>query len=57
MYQGLSGFVRTALTGALLGALYLTSESIIYVIILHFVIDISANYLLEEKMTEQPMAD
>lgn len=49
MYQGLSGMVRTALTGALIGALFLVSGSLIYGVILHFVIDISANYLYEEK--------
>lgn len=49
MYQGISGIIRTGLTGALLGALYLTSGALLFSIILHFIIDISANFLYEAR--------
>ena len=49
MYQGLSGMIRTMLIGLLLGALYLISNSLLYGMILHFVIDFSACFLYSEK--------
>lgn len=47
MYQGFSGFIRTALIGILLGALYISTGSLLLSIILHFTIDFAANFVYE----------
>lgn len=53
LYQGLTGIIRTGLTGCMLGALYLVSGSLIFSIILHFIIDFSANFLYDDKKEEE----
>ncbi len=44
-YQGLTGMLKTSLVGMVLGALYITSGSILPGIILHFIMDFSSNFL------------
>ena len=46
-YQGISGGLRTALVGILLGALYIASGSLLPGMLLHFLMDFSANFLLK----------
>ena len=44
-YQGITGIVRTSILGTAFGALYISSGSLLPGIILHFIIDVSANFL------------
>jgi len=46
LYQGASGFIKTTLAGLLFGCLYVASGSLIPGIMLHFVVDFAAVFLL-----------
>ena len=59
-YQGFSGIIRTGLTGLLFGALYISTGSLILPMILHFLVDFSANFIFkpvnemqEERINEE----
>ncbi|MDR3053563.1 MAG: CPBP family intramembrane metalloprotease [Coriobacteriales bacterium] len=52
-YQGVQGVVKTGATGALLMSLFLASGSLIPCIVLHFIMDFSATFLLSEKQEEE----
>lgn len=49
IYQGLWGMLKTSLIGFMLGALYLASGSLIYGIILHFIIDFASCFLYTQN--------
>ncbi len=47
VYQGVSGIIRTGLTGLLIGALYVSSGSLWLPIALHFTIDFAAAFIYD----------
>ena len=47
-YQGVSGIVKTTAAGLLLGVLYLATGSLFPVMVLHFVIDLTSQFLSPE---------
>ena len=49
IYQGVQGVIMTAIIGALLMCLFLVTNSLILVMMLHFFHDFSATFLLSEK--------
>ena len=53
LYQGINGVIKTFLVGALIGFLYLASNSLILCMMLHFVMDISSNFLYSPDETQQ----
>lgn len=48
-YQGMRGIVRTGITGAMFGALFLVTGSLIPGMVLHFIIDFEAAFQLSES--------
>jgi len=48
-YQGVQGVILTGVLGALLMSLFLVSNSLLFVMILHFIIDFSATFLISEE--------
>jgi membrane protease YdiL (CAAX protease family) len=48
-YQGPAGFVKTSLTGILLGCLYVATGSLLPGILLHFIVDYSSAFLLSDE--------
>lgn len=51
VYQGIGGFIKTTMMGALYCCLYVVTDSILLVAILHFVTDFSANFFIREEST------
>ncbi|MCL2198538.1 MAG: CPBP family intramembrane metalloprotease [Defluviitaleaceae bacterium] len=49
LYQGLSGVISTGIAGAVFMCLFLVTDSLIPVMILHFLIDFSSVFLLSES--------
>ncbi|MCL2338193.1 MAG: CPBP family intramembrane metalloprotease [Firmicutes bacterium] len=49
LYQGVHGMIKTAITGALLGCLYIATGSLILPMLLHFITDFSAAFALSEE--------
>lgn len=57
-YQGLGGVLKTGILGALFMCLYLVTDSLILVMLLHFFMDFSATFLLsgkDDKQTLKPL--
>jgi membrane protease YdiL (CAAX protease family) len=50
IYQGISGVIKTSIFGAIYGSLYLVTDSIIPVIIFHFLTDFSASFRLSDEL-------
>lgn len=48
-YQGLSGVIKTSIAGMLFVALYLATDSIVPGIILHFLVDFSSAFLINDR--------
>jgi membrane protease YdiL (CAAX protease family) len=53
LYQGLQGVIKTSIIGALFMCLYLATDSLILVMLLHFFMDFSATFLLSEEKVEK----
>jgi hypothetical protein len=49
IYQGITGVVKTGVTGIILGYIYAATGSLITVIIVHFVIDLQSSYMAPDK--------
>jgi membrane protease YdiL (CAAX protease family) len=49
LYQGIAGIISTAVAGAIFMCLFLVADSLIPVIILHFIIDFSSVFLISEE--------
>jgi hypothetical protein len=56
-YQGIGGIGKTGLVGILFGFLYLATGSLIPCIALHFLMDFSSCFLLEERSGIMPKVD
>jgi len=52
VYQGLQGVIATGLLAVLFMCLFLVTNSLILAILLHFIIDFSATFILSEKDIE-----
>jgi membrane protease YdiL (CAAX protease family) len=48
-YQGLQGVIQTGLLGALFMSLFLATDSLLLAILLHFIIDFSATFIISEE--------
>ena len=48
LYQGIKGIMMTALGGALAGCLYLVTDSLLSVMLLHFFVDLAIVFLLSD---------
>ena len=48
-YQGIKGFLGTAAIGALFTSLFLVTNSLFIVMLLHFIIDFSSTFIFSEK--------
>lgn len=48
-YQGLTGVIKTSIAGMLFVALYLVTDSIVPGIVLHFLVDFSSAFLVNDK--------
>ena len=48
-YQGLTGVIKTSAAGMLFVALYLVTDSLVPGIILHFLVDFSSAFLVDDK--------
>ncbi|MDR1043215.1 MAG: CPBP family intramembrane metalloprotease [Clostridiales Family XIII bacterium] len=59
MYQGAKGVLKTGATGIILGYLYIATGSLLPVMILHFIIDLSSTYIAPDQDTPDaaPKAD
>ena len=48
-YQGLQGVIQTGFLGALFMSLFLATDSLLLAMLLHFIIDFSATFILSEE--------
>jgi len=54
LYQGWQGVIQTGVVGAILMCLFLATDSLIPVMALHFMLNVSDMFLLSEKKEDKP---
>ena len=49
LYQGIGGILKTALVGGIICCLYLVTNSLIFCMVIHFIMDFSSAFIIKEE--------